>query len=176
MPGCFASRAHRKTWHGPFDWLGAAGFGRNSKVLHSWTRAQINVALGSPDPNGPLVIACGKCSNGQEFSPFAIQLDADSMIYTVQENFSLDDWQANVTGKNDCPSITPERVGQLCRAGMAKADLSKAIQADCGCSRQMSYKHINKAEQQRRIKWNPKAEHFTPLDGLSPFCHPFCHR
>jgi hypothetical protein len=36
-------------------------FGRGSKVLFSWVRAQINVAPYSVDDNNTLIIASGKC-------------------------------------------------------------------------------------------------------------------
>lgn len=141
-----------------------ASFGRNSKVLHQWTRAQINVAPGQPDSNDVLVVSCGKCSNGKEFPQFAVRLDQSDMIYVVDESFDLSTWHEQVTGKKEIsePAITSERVGQLCRPLMAKADLCKAVQTDCGCSREMSYKHVRKAERKGAIKWNSKAEHFNP--------------
>src|SRR5437016_1873298 len=40
-----------------------SSFGRNSKVLFSWARAQINVAPALPDDNSMIIIASGKCSN-----------------------------------------------------------------------------------------------------------------
>src|SRR5262249_33650516 len=39
-----------------------SSFGRNSKVLFSWTRAQINVSPGLPDDNSVIVISSAKCS------------------------------------------------------------------------------------------------------------------
>ena len=42
---------------------------RNSRFLHGWTRAQINIAPGSADNNDALVITCGKNSNSKEFAP-----------------------------------------------------------------------------------------------------------
>jgi hypothetical protein len=141
-----------------------SSFGRNSKVLHSWTRAQLNIAPGSPDEDAVFVVSCGKISNGKEFPMFAIRLHPDTMIYAPDETFDLSQWQSEVTGKKaDEPTMSPERVGQLCKPAMPKAELSKAIQADCGCGRQMSYKHINRAERRGKIKWNPKAEHFNPV-------------
>ena len=38
-------------------------WGRNSKVLFSWARAEINVAPGLPDDNSTIILASGKCSN-----------------------------------------------------------------------------------------------------------------
>ena len=52
-----------------------ASFARNSKVMHAWTRGQINIAPIDPDDNSRLIVACGKCSNGKEFEKFAIKLN-----------------------------------------------------------------------------------------------------
>jgi hypothetical protein len=138
-----------------------ASFGRNSKVLHSWARAQINIAPGSPDSNDLLVLTCGKCSNGKEFSPTAIHLNQETMIYEPAPDFDLAAWQADVSGKKEGPLMTPDRVRDLCGLPMTKAELSHAIREDCGCARQVSYRYIKAAEKRDRIRWNPKAEHFT---------------
>ncbi len=130
-----------------------ASFGRNSKVLHSWTRGQINVAPGSPDPDGPLVLSCGKCSNGREFAPFAVQLNPETMIYEVAQDFDLEAWQAEVAGgKSSDPLMTPAKVRDLCQVGgMDKAQLAKAIMEDCGCYRGSAYRYIAKAEKAKAI-------------------------
>jgi RecA-family ATPase len=43
------------------------GYARNSKVLASWARAQINVAPENEDNNDRLVFVCGKNNDGKEF-------------------------------------------------------------------------------------------------------------
>ena len=70
-----------------------SSFGRNSKVLFSWARAQINVAPGTSDDNSVIVIASAKCSNAREFEPFAATLDQQNMLYRRDENFDFDTWQ-----------------------------------------------------------------------------------
>jgi hypothetical protein len=139
-----------------------ASFGRNSKVLHSWTRAQINLAPGSPDDPALLVVACGKCSNGREFAPFAIRLDPQSMVYAVDPEFDLKAWEVEVGGRRESADLmTPDRVRELCRAPMSKAELSKAIIDDCGCVRGSSYRHILRAEKARAIKFNRDRETYA---------------
>jgi len=71
-------------------------FGRNSKVLFSWARAQINVAPGLPDDNSVIVVSSAKCSNAQEFEPFAAALDEKTMLYCRDEGFDLDAWQRSL--------------------------------------------------------------------------------
>jgi hypothetical protein len=147
--------------HGAARSLGyeRASFGRNSKVLHSWTRAMVNIAPGSPDSNDALVITCGKMSNGKEFSPFAVRL-CDSMIYAVDETFDLAGWQSDVTGKSTAAPMTPQRVKELCRAGMTKGTLAKAVMDDCGCSRATAYRHVDRATG-RTIHFNKSNDTFT---------------
>ena len=68
-------------------------FGRNSKVLFSWVRAQINVVPYTPD-NSTLIIASGKCNNAEEFKPFAVTLNPKTMSYEVDESITEEDIEA----------------------------------------------------------------------------------
>jgi len=95
-----------------------ASFGRNSKVLHAWTRGQINLAPGSPDNNDVLVVSCGKASNGRMFEPFALRLNSESMVYEVEPDFDLRAWVSEITGRNAEMIVTVERVAELCRGKM----------------------------------------------------------
>jgi hypothetical protein len=83
-----------------------ASFSRNSKVLHAWTRGQINVSAGSPDNNDTLILSCGKCSNGREFEPFAVRLNPETFIYEPDPAFDMSAWQSDMTGKK-----LPKRAG-----------------------------------------------------------------
>lgn len=137
-----------------------ASFGRNSKTLHAWTRAQINLAPVDPDTNDRLVIACGKCSNGKEFSPFAVRLNIESMIYEVDSTVDVSQWEQDVTGAKDTtPLMNSERVRELCStAGSDKAELAKAITTDCACARQSAYRYIARAERAKKITFNKSNE------------------
>jgi RecA-family ATPase len=73
-----------------------SSFGRNSKVLFSWSRALINVAPARPDDNDLVIIASGKCSNAPEFEPFAARLDEATMLYQREEDFDFDEWQRSL--------------------------------------------------------------------------------
>jgi predicted ATP-dependent serine protease len=66
-----------------------SSFGRNSKVLFSWARAQINVSPGMPDDNSVIVISSGKCSNAREFEPFAARLNDETMLYQLVKDFDF---------------------------------------------------------------------------------------
>ena len=72
-----------------------ASFGRNSKALYGWTRSQINVTPANEDDNDKLVIASGKCNNAQEFEPFFVELDKDTMTYCRVEG-DINEWKESV--------------------------------------------------------------------------------
>jgi hypothetical protein len=101
-------------------------YGRNSKALLGWTRAQINLAPGSPDNNEVLVVSCGKCSNGREFEPFAIRLNPETMIYELHPEFDLEAWLGEYGGqsKQNEPLVTIDGVKELCRGAMSRAELT----------------------------------------------------
>lgn len=129
-----------------------SSFGRNSKVLHSWTRGQMNIAAGKPDSNETLVIACGKCSNGKEFQPFAIKLNPDTMIYELDPDFDLEAWQSQTNGIKTSQQISPETVRELCPVGGAsKPELSKILTNELGLSRATSYRWIERCVKTKHI-------------------------
>ena len=136
-----------------------SSFGRNSKVLHSWTRGQINIAPGSPDDDAVFVLTCGKCSNGKEFPMFAIRLDPDTMIYALDETFDLSAWQSEVTGKRTEQDLSPARVAEivaeLCKTGGApkKPAIVKALRDETGCATSGAYKAIDRAERAKKIHY-----------------------
>jgi hypothetical protein len=91
-----------------------SSFGRNSKVLFMWTRAQINVAPVRPDDNSVLIIASGKCSNFTEFEPFAVRLDFETMLYSRDEDFDVQQWRDALDGtKSNADKLTLDAVFAL---------------------------------------------------------------
>ena len=136
-------------------------FGRNSKVLHSWTRGQINIAAGSPDSNESLVIACGKCSNGKEFQPFAIKLNPDTMIYEPHPSFDLESWQTEMSGDKLSLHFSPEKVRDLCPVGGAsKSELSKLLKSELGLSTASSYRWIDRSLKSKHINRSKSDQNF----------------
>ncbi len=111
-------------------------FGRNSKVLQGWSRAQINVAPGGPDDCSYLVIASGKCSNHKEFEPFAIRLDEDTMLYHVDTHFDLEVWKEDLAGDKPKKEVTEDAiVNAINQAGgrIEKSMLLGKAMATFGC-------------------------------------------
>jgi len=128
-----------------------ASFGRNSKVLHSWTRGQINVAPLDPENNDLLGFSCGKASNGREFLPFAARLTED-MIYEHDESIDVNDKIVEASGDSTC-RITTEEVADFCPGeGISKTKLVKIIREQSGVGKSMAYKVIDKAMDQKLIR------------------------
>ncbi|MBL9174717.1 MAG: AAA family ATPase [Verrucomicrobiales bacterium] len=125
-----------------------ASFGRNSKVLHSWARGQINVAPLNSDDNELLAVVCGKASNGREFPPFAARLDPASMVYSVAQDVDVRDaMEAAQSGKaGSRPQLTNDEVAELA-AGKTKAELARVIEGRTECSQATAYRLIDRAEE-----------------------------
>lgn len=125
-----------------------ASFGRNSKVLYAWTRAQINLAPGSPDNNDTIVVICAKNNNGRSFDPFAAKLNTKTMLYEVDHLFDLDKWQKGVHGKGGRKELVPiEKVAEILGdQELTKAKLRNLIMEETDCKRSAAYEAIDQAE------------------------------
>jgi hypothetical protein len=75
-----------------------SSFGRNSKVLLSWVRSQINIAPFEGDNNEVVVISSAKCNNAPEFTPVAARLDFKTMMYDRDEDADIAEWEELVGG------------------------------------------------------------------------------
>ena len=123
-------------------------YGRGSKALLSITRSQINVIPGDKDGES-LIIACGKNNNGRRFERFAVRLDPDTMRYETDPDFDFDAWEGEVNNKGGTrQKVSPAKVKAMLEelgGSTKKAELSKAIIEDTGCSRSTAYDSIAKA-------------------------------
>ena len=124
--------------------LDRASYGRGSKALHSWTRGQINVSPSSSTDNRRLLISCGKNSNGQEFKPFGIRLNPNTLIYELDEDFSLEQWEASLNGGTEKPN--PVNIARIVASGpIPKKDLAAKVMEKFGCQKSVAYDAIRKA-------------------------------
>jgi hypothetical protein len=101
------------------DNFNAGNFGRGAKALYSMVRAEIQLAPGDRDDPAKLVLACGKNSDGPKFEARGIIFNADSCSYSLDSDFNLDSWRADVNG---------QRTGKACTIADAVAavrDLAK---------------------------------------------------
>ncbi|HEX7860311.1 MAG TPA: AAA family ATPase [Verrucomicrobiae bacterium] len=119
-----------------------SSFGRNSKLLQAWTRGQINLAPANANDNMRLVLSCGKCSNGEEFAPFAIRLKADSMIYEAEPEFDHAAWQRSLA---EGPQRVPEDdLLEICAHPAMRAEAARKLLAK-GYSQAYAYRIIQRA-------------------------------
>lgn len=131
-------------------------FGRNSKVLQGWARAQINLAPYSPDTNDVLVVASGKANDATEFEPFAVRLNIETMSYDVDESIDLAEWKEEVTGTAaNTQKASVQDVIDAVRPcgldGITKSKLVAEVMAETGCSKSLAYRHTATAEETKAI-------------------------
>ena len=77
----------------------AANFGKGSKALYSAARCVWNLAPGDESENPPLVMVHAKSNDSRKHPPLAVRLDDESMTYSVEEGFSLEQWQAELSAR-----------------------------------------------------------------------------
>lgn len=136
----------------------AAGFGRGSKVLGFWTRAQIN-AFPATEDYSILGLSCGKLNDGKQFPPFAIRLDHE-MIYQHEPDFDMDALREQVEhGKRQAPPIE-ETLRKLLEQGHKydKAQIAKLIRKAKGVSQATAYRWVEKAVVMKVLRFNKQIE------------------
>lgn len=122
-------------------------YGRGSKQLNSWTRGQLNLASVSDEADGRFVLACGKNSNGPEFPPIGIRLNAETLIYEVDDAFDAALLQTGSKGKAAKVKLTPDTVAQVARdrAITSRPKLVVALMEVAGCGHSTAYNAVNAA-------------------------------
>lgn len=134
-----------------------SSFGRNSKVLLGWTRAQINLAPHGPDANDVVVVTSGKANDFEEFKPFAVRLNTDTWKYEPAPDIDIEEWKERVTGKGAGkePSATIAHVvGQTRKAGIegiSKSALVQAVMKETGCGKTKAYELVMEAEKRKAV-------------------------
>jgi hypothetical protein len=78
----------------------AANFGKGSKALYSAMRCVWNLAPGDETEDPPLVMVHAKSNDSKRHPPLAVRLDPDTMTYSVEEGFSMEAWQADLSAKS----------------------------------------------------------------------------
>lgn len=141
-----------------------ASFGRNSKVLHSWARGQINVAPLSVDDNNLLAVVCGKASNGREFPPFAVRLNEERMIYELAPEVDVREaMESAQSGKaGDRYQLTNDEIADDA-SGKTKSDLARLIQKRFHCSQATAYRLIDRAEEAKVIRLHRQTKSYQDI-------------
>jgi hypothetical protein len=134
-----------------------SSFGRNSKVLLGWTRAQINLAPHGPDSNDVVIVTSGKANDFEEFKPFAVRLNPDSWQYEPAPDIDVEEWKESIAGKTAGKKSTATLAHVIERArkagidGISKTELVKAIMNETGCGKTKAYDLVDEAEGKKAI-------------------------
>lgn len=150
-----------------------SSYGRNSKVLQSWTRAQINIAPRDPDNSNVLVMSCGKNNNGRLFPEIGLIFDTDAGIYRLDENFDGEAFRSSVgieSGKGRGVVVTALDVAGLFDGTSSRPALVKRIMDEFGCGKDKAYKAIDSAEKAKvilkRKGSNYASEYYKPVNAV----------
>jgi RecA-family ATPase len=134
-------------------------FGRNSKTLKTWARAQINVAPATPDDNSQIILASGKCNNYEEFSPVCARLHPETMLYELVHDFDFEAWRESLSTERE--RSTTEAVLKILRdagGGLSKNETIARLQS-AGIGRQTARALIAQALASGEIE---ETEHSRP--------------
>ena len=130
-------------------------FGRNSKVLLGWARAQINLAPYEADNNEVLIVASGKANNSEEFKPFGIRLNPETMTYERDDSVDLDSWKERIGADTSAGTATIAHVVKIVKAagskGISKPKIKAAVMAETAVSKATAYRVIEKAEAKKAV-------------------------
>lgn len=144
------------------------GFGRNSKVLQGWTRAQINLAPFDSDNNDVLVVASGKANDAVEFEPFAVRLNPEAMTYERDDSVDLDEWRERMgdgSGKKKA-RVTVYDVQKLVQEsgveGMTKKEIVAHLKDERGIGKTKAYELVEDAETKKLIRLRKDGRYVHP--------------
>jgi hypothetical protein len=146
--------------------LERTGFGRGSKVLHTYARGFINVVPGAEDDNQTLILTCGKNSNGKEFSPVVVRLNPVTMIYELASDFDIEAWREHLESpKKPRRKFSPEIVAEIewPKPELTKKRLAAAIMEQTGCRSSRAYELIDEAVIRRVIRYSKLTEIYKKI-------------
>jgi hypothetical protein len=143
--------------------LERTGFARNSKVLHTWARGVINVIPGTEDSNDVLVLTCGKNSNGKEFPSVAVRLNAETMLYEVDEGFDIDAWRQEIVSGKERRVFSPKVVSELHwpHPELEKKQLAKLVMDEVGCGKSRAYSLIDDAVKDKCVAFKKQTRTYA---------------
>lgn len=148
--------------------LDRGSFGRNSKVLQGWTRAQINLAPFDSDNNDVLVVASGKANDAVEFEPFAVRLNPDSMTYNRDDFVDLDEWRERMGDGNAKKKArvtvydVQKRVQESGVDGMTKKMIVDHLKDVRGIGKTKAYELAEDAEAKKLIRLRKDEKYVHP--------------
>lgn len=134
-----------------------SSYGRNSKVLHAWTRAQINLAPRSPDDSTLLIMSCGKNNNGRAFPEVGVMFNEDLGIYAIDHSFDPADFREQVgIAASIKRTFSPKMILDFRwpQELLEKKSLVKAFTDESGCGRSRAYELVEEAKKRGFVKYS----------------------
>jgi hypothetical protein len=130
-----------------------ASYGRNSKTLHSWTRAQINLTPRTADDPNLLVVACGKNNNGRAFPEIGVCFDDDAGIYRIDNSYDPEEFREETGSASSAKRGDPKMLTELMEKGQEyeRKDIVKLITDQTGLGKTRAYEIIEKAEKMKIV-------------------------
>lgn len=126
----------------------AGNFASGGKALLGSARCQMNLMPGSADDDTRLVLSCAKCNNGPRFETRGLLFNTKSFTYSVDGDFNLDAWQADLEGKRSSNGTlcTIQAVVSAVRDGYSTTkDLKEHLAEACATSLRTAERIITKA-------------------------------
>jgi hypothetical protein len=133
----------------------SGNFGSGGKSLFAAARCQINLMPGKSDDDTRLVMSCGKSNNCQKFETRGLIFDPQTFTYTVDPDFDVDTWLADVEGRarSGQSLCTVVEVVSAVRDGYSKTkDLVEHLTEACATSKSTVERVIRKAVAWEAIK------------------------
>jgi hypothetical protein len=133
-----------------------ASYGRNSKALQAWSRAQFNLTPRDPDDSDLLLLSGGKNNDGKLLPEIGVIFQ--NGVYRVDENFDPVAFRESVghesNAKDNCP-ITKIVEMVTMTPNIKKSDLLKAMMEDTGVSQASAYRKLDAAVLAKKLHIHP---------------------
>ena len=104
-----------------------------------------------------LVVASGKANNSEEFQPFGVRLDPETMTYDRDNSIDLEEWKERVGAdtKSTEPRATISTVVETVESrgleGIDKPQIIAAVMKETGVGKTYAYKLLAKAESKKAV-------------------------
>ena len=90
------------------------------------------------------MISCGKNSNGQEFKTFGVRLNPETLIYELDEDFNVEQWELGLNGGTE--KLNPSSVAKVVAEGaVSKKELVAKVMEKFHCRKSVAYDAVKNA-------------------------------
>jgi hypothetical protein len=144
-----------------------ASYGRNSKSLQAWTRAQVNISPRAADDPTRLIISCGKNNNGKPFPNLGVFFNENTWLYEIDPDFDEAEFREEVgiespKRKSKTTYITPsieikqvsdeEVLKMIPEYGLTKKSIVDYLIEEAGLTQPAAYRRIDALLKAKKLK------------------------